>query len=1535
MDVLERDDGRLARPTRARPDDEFAADAEATEHTDEETEEGLVTEAHIGRRHLLIWRALRGARNLYLDVGAAKACDGPGPGRQAFHAISHGPEASCACCGAGKRRGGSEVIRPFRFGAPFLLGNVVPILLGGAAAPSDAPDPDRRPPLGGRQLLSFTDSRQGTARFAAKLQIGAERNFVRSFVYHKIQAALGEAPATMEVDGRIAQLTEAVKVVPNLAGLLDNAVAERARLLATAGTGLPWVAMRDSLADRVEVKTWLRELWSPRDDRFADALAFADFLLLREFSRRPRRANSLETMGLARLRFDVVEAAALPPCFERLGGSEGDWRAFLDLILTFSLRANSAVRLSERDKNWIQPKASLTDYVKGAEVALGRYQRRWPTVFQGATPAGGIARPVRLLVEGLGLDITNAATRASAAECFDAAWTLLRPLLAQDGSAEYRLDIKRARIAPLQGAFICPVTRRVLDVAFRGMSPYAAAGGVKAEPVTLPRHPAPFPDPASRGERTEAHAVIAEWLASDPVIARLRQASAWSNLQDRVAMFADYFRSAEHSAQQRPETLRAYEAEFKRGAINVLNCSTTMEMGVDIGSVSHVMMTNLPPQLANYRQRVGRAGRRGQAISLAFTFCKDRPHDRSAFLDPTAFLARTVRAPRVALDSAVIVQRHVNALLFASFARQQGANALRTKAGAFFGCPADAATREEVENSAHFFNAFATQESTRNSLATDIANLTHGSALSDDLEVFEVAAAMMDEARAAFAGEWRALRELRASIAVGNAAAAASLSLQIARLCGEFLLSQLSDRGFLPSHGFPTGVVPFLCVPPATRAADGQPRRRTMSHPQRPLDVAMREYAPGSEVVLDGLVHRSAGVTLNWQRPATEAGVRNIQNLQRRWRCRACGESGSTRARDDAGCPDCGSSEISWIDFLVPAGFAADNRHPPHADPDEVSFVPAEVPTLSLRRALWTGLADPALGQRRENRAGSVFFCSSGAERNGYSLCLHCGRAEPEPAGRHDGAAWSHKPLMAKAEGGQCPGTQSPFAVRRHLRFGYEIATDVFELQPVGLTSTGAALALAVALREALARRIAAEPREIGVAAARRADALGTRYSAFLFDRAAGGAGFSVQAGPLLGEIMADAVAVLDCPVPGCVDACPACVLAGDLGEDEAAMLKRHDALAVARALAAVGQPASVDRAAPDAQLVADALDILGQARTPARRRLVLRLSAPLDPASLARWSAAGLARRWSDTGRQVVVSLPTGTVATMDGAALSSLRDRLNGLGAQLEERDDSVLLNGARVLAEVVGEGPTLALTTRDSDAFAGGPAWGRPASTAVVRIESASPLLMGTSVSLDRLRPTPGAKLRTIKRELDGSARSFGAAMAGLIRADLDAAGASREPILEIAYADRYLRSPLTALLALKTFSELAKGATPGTVKLKLLLQKFDSDRWTPSRQIHHDWSDDAVRRDVLQLLASRLGLALTIVLGAPSHSRRIDVTLLGGQSACILLDQGFGAWRTLSSAPFSFEETPTKQSNALIASDVRIVAPGGTYMVAQRL
>ena len=116
-------------------------------------------------------------------------------------------------------------------------------------------------------------------------------------------------------------------------------------------------------------------------------------------------------------------------------------------------------------------------------------------------------------------------------------------------------------------------------------------------------------------------------------------------------------RQREHSAQIDGGRLRDLETRFKDGKLNVLSCSTTMEMGVDIGGLSAVIMNNTPPSSANYLQRAGRAGRRGEGVSFAVTLCPSSPHGEQVFENPLWPFTSTIGAPKVGLDSERLVQR--------------------------------------------------------------------------------------------------------------------------------------------------------------------------------------------------------------------------------------------------------------------------------------------------------------------------------------------------------------------------------------------------------------------------------------------------------------------------------------------------------------------------------------------------------------------------------------------------------------------------------------------------------------------------------------------------------------------------------------------------------------------------------------------------------------------------------------------------------------------------------------------------------------
>jgi DEAD/DEAH box helicase domain-containing protein len=482
---------------------------------------------------------------------------------------------------------------------------------------------------------------------------------VRSFVYHQVQASMRPPPGAddeiekLKADIQQFEVLFAAKPLPALENVLTERRQKLSSLASGSTDGIAWPELVNRFAGRIEVAEWIKGVWQARDENlFTDESRIAEFLLLREFARRPKRANSTETLGIARLRNPSIERltdSQLPGAFRRKGKTLDDWRTYLDAVLTWFVRANGAVAISWQMQHWVLSKAKLTSLVgPDSQTNDDAKLRAWPNGYFRAHPR---SRPVAFLLQGLGLNLDDKSDRCDLDECLRAAWTQVQATFSADPE-RCAFDFTKTFIAPVIGAFYCPVTRRLLDRAPFGLTPYGieeqGETRRRAIPIALPRHPAPI---LGLTDATDARAATHAWIEKDIAITGLRDKGVWTDISDRIALFADYARSAEHSAQQDSGRLRRYEREFKTGKINILNCSTTMEMGVDIGSVSSVMMTNVPPSIANYRQRVGRAGRRGQAMALAFTFCKDRPLDSEAFRDPRAYLQRTLAAPKVTLNS--------------------------------------------------------------------------------------------------------------------------------------------------------------------------------------------------------------------------------------------------------------------------------------------------------------------------------------------------------------------------------------------------------------------------------------------------------------------------------------------------------------------------------------------------------------------------------------------------------------------------------------------------------------------------------------------------------------------------------------------------------------------------------------------------------------------------------------------------------------------------------------------------------------------
>ena len=126
-------------------------------------------------------------------------------------------------------------------------------------------------------------------------------------------------------------------------------------------------------------------------------------------------------------------------------------------------------------------------------------------------------------------------------------------------------------------------------------------------------------------------------------------------------------RIVEHTAQLDRNKAYEYQKEFKKKEIDILSCSTTFEMGVDVGSLETVFMRNMPPSPANYAQRAGRAGRSKNAAAFALTFCNKSNHDFAFFANPIRMIKGRIDPPNFIIDNEKIAIRHIYASALSYF----------------------------------------------------------------------------------------------------------------------------------------------------------------------------------------------------------------------------------------------------------------------------------------------------------------------------------------------------------------------------------------------------------------------------------------------------------------------------------------------------------------------------------------------------------------------------------------------------------------------------------------------------------------------------------------------------------------------------------------------------------------------------------------------------------------------------------------------------------------------------------------------------
>lgn len=1446
-------------------------------------------------------------------------------------------------------------------GTPFYISNSVPLLLETC---QESENPNENPSRG-KRLITFTDSRQGTARISTKVQQDSERDCIRGLAYSLVAQNVSSLPADelerdqnklIEYQSKIDKFRKMDE--PDLAREIENLAANMREKLSNIGKLRPvyWgEAVADFKANK-DVSQFIYDYYKDLNPQlFGDSSGvqnLLEMLLLREFARRPKRQNSLETLGLVSVQYPVLkEIKTLPKNWQERGFSLQDWQDLLKVILDFFVRENSIINIPKEWVNWMGAKIYAKSVMHpNADEKSTSVLRRWPQVVPGKNN-----RIVRLLSLATNLDYQSPNGKDFINGVLVSAWQMLtsRHRLKNSSSGEteehqilklipgtmhYQLDRKEMAFQACQEAWVCPITHRFIDTTFKGLTPYlpnqCTLDQVACHKVSLPIMPADCSQYTSDSDRKNS---IRNWISSQEAIKTVRAENLWTDVSDRILESRSFFRAAEHSAQQPASKLKKYEALFKTGRLNILSCSTTMEMGVDIGGISTVVMNNVPPHPANYLQRAGRAGRRGETQALAFTICKDNPHERSVFLDPLWPFETKIPAPYITLSSDRIVQRHVNALLLAYFLKEVIAVTSTSTTNLpcewfFYSEPSENAPVERMIRWLESFKLTPIPEE----LATGIKSVIFASSLAEyPIQMLVQASAdALKSSRENWLPVYLRLKILSDSVASlsDKDPFKRKIGHDLSAMGSQYLLSELASKAFLPGYGFPTGVVTFdhysmfdfLRNKYVTKDGRIDNMTRMRERPAREMAVAIREYAPGSQVVLDGLVYKSQGVLLSKYAP--DGGYSEPQRMMKQWRCHSCGCIGNESGIDfDGLCSECGSTiEPGNVrEYIEPIGFAVDFYSEPSTDISHQAFIPVQEPWVTANAPL-VALFEPKIGSNRSSAEGHIFHHSSGVNGHGYAVCLRCGRASSMeqanafPPNLLPGTP--HVRLQGKPDKSAthfCEGADEVYSIKDSVHLGATDQTDICELYLKlpsedrylkHSTRDPLAWTLAVAFRQALADIHGINADEIGYTI-KPSTIKGCTYAVVgvvLFDRAGGGAGFASSAPRYMDQIIRRSIDLLEC-TDNCDSACQSCLMGYDT-RFHLDVLNRHVAKEyLCSLLPYLDLPVDARILGKTTKYCFESLssEILSCIRGKEDELFVFTSGLPTD------WDIDGsdlkqVCLTWKSMFSSVNLVVPKNNLPLLDEYQKESFL-ALGNLGIKLRAIDAYPSVNGA-VLAQIKNGNQTITFATTLQQAAVPNVEWQDASFGYLVRSDD-FPLLNTSDIPKDHLsvKSLSGDVEVEISSECDGKLQLFGEKFWQLLvgaSPELSSKIGSGIELLDVEYSDSYVCSPWSLLLLGELVDGLKQKLGGAWSVRQIGVNTSDKISSMPSKGLYSEWPDNFIKARVIKGYFDYMGESCRVdvrPLREMPHGRILRLVWSDKAETLVRLDHGVGCWSLSGKSP----------------------------------
>jgi DEAD/DEAH box helicase domain-containing protein len=998
----------------------------------------------------------------------------------------------------------------------------------------------------GRRLLVFSDSRREAARLGPLLTRNHEIQLARALVGRVLSSQVADQRSIERLERDLTRLRvdlDDPELTVAERNDLQSDISDKSARLKSILDGLPVRKWRERLASepllaeffdressrKHECTSWNQSVWEHNAKKNKDRIGE---ILAAELASPAWNQISLETLGLAEIVYPGLTSRPMPPSIRGIlptpvrAALQDAWPNLLSALVD-TIRVDGAITLGDEILD-----ASAHYFPLGAWVSLESRFRSRLVPFIGSTERARRNTFVAAVLRAAGTDplvleelvprvlksvFEDLLVLARDPEC---KWLTVGSREAGDGRSveAIRLIFEELYVRQVLQPHRCSLTGAIWARSVLGQGPNVNG-------------------------RSALVATTHAQLDADNRVGRMRR-ELFENAAFQMGIWAE-----EHSAQLDSKENRRLQGLFSMGARNILSATTTLEVGIDIGGLSGVMLGNVPPGRANYQQRSGRAGRRADGSSLVATYARNNAYNQAVFSDFSAFFHRELRRPTVVLRRERFGRRHLHAYLMGEFFRaiyradaHVGAMKAFNSIGWLCGrprlpivqpsaaIPADGqyGPYEGLLNPepwwvsgktvAEQFESFLNYVSQNTDFEVPVRRLLERTSI--EVSLCAIATACREQFRRCWS-DWateydRLIDAWRSARDGGRISLLNAIAHQANALWNKTVIEELGVRGFLPRYGFPIGLQ-SLTIPDDKHDSVHEPVSL-----ERDGILAVSEYVPGSTVLAGGRTFTSNGLVSYWGNTSKEKefGPRLWQYSCTRGHTWYSYWSEEPKAPCKASGCECPKADTGKVLLLPRYGYSTAAWDPPTWSGKQERIGRATLTSTEFLNSRENDATRTDFGGVPGLKAvlcegGEVLATNSGAAGLGFAICTRCGFAESEiklGSGRErlPKGFDIHIPLRKKT--GRCWGSKEAPVLRNH-HLAAQQSTDLVQLDFSDITgfqiSRDFVVTLAYALKRSAAEMLELDDREIGVTACRTGNE-GT-WGLQVFDSAAGGAGHVVE----------------------------------------------------------------------------------------------------------------------------------------------------------------------------------------------------------------------------------------------------------------------------------------------------------------------------------------------------------------------------------------------------------------------------------------